>query len=166
MQPQPGHGPYTPPGYGPPAPAGPPPSFIPPPARWLLLGCGAIMLLGMVIGTVVTLVVQKATEGPEQTVQAFLAAAAAGDFEAAHGYFAEPLKVAQPYETFSSVAAANQHLFAVEETTFNSRSIDMSGAKLAGTVRLATGTELPASFDLVQENGEWRLVSYQIGSGG
>ena len=26
------------------------------------------------------------------------------------------------------------------------------------------GTEVPASFKLVKENGEWKLISYQIGS--
>jgi hypothetical protein len=164
MNGQPGHGSPAPTGYGSPAPLAPPPSPIPGWARWLALGCGALMLLGMVIGTVTFLVVQKATEGPEQTVQAFLAAAAAGDFETAHGYFAEPLKQVQPYEQFSAVASANQQLFAVEDTTFSNRSVDMAGAELSGTVTLAGGTVLPASFKLVRENGEWRLNSYQIGS--
>jgi hypothetical protein len=164
MNAHPGHGPHAPPGYGSPLPPGPPPSPIPSWARWVGLGCGALMLLGTVIGTVTFLVVQKATAGPEQVVQSFLAAAAAGDFQAAHGYFAEPLKQVQPYETFSTVAGQNRQLFAVEETTFNNRSVDLSGATLAGTVRLVGGTELPASFKLVKENGEWRLISYQIGS--
>ena len=165
MNAQPGYGQHAPPGYGSPAPPAPPPSFLPGWAKWLGLGCGALLLLGAVIGTVVTLVVQRATAGPEQTVQAFLAAAAAGDFQAAHAYFAEALKTAQPYEQFSSVAGANQQLFAVADTTFNNRSVDLAGAKLSGTVRLASGAEMPASFELVRENGEWRLVSYQIGSG-
>lgn len=164
MNAQPGLGPYAPPGLGPPAPVAPPPSFLPAWARGALLGCGALLLAGTVLGAIFFTVLQKATAGPEQTVQAFLAAAAAGDFATAHGYFAENLKQVQPFEQFSAVAGANRHLFAVEETTFNSRSVDLAGAKLAGSVTLADGTELPASFELVRDGSDWRLVSYQIGT--
>lgn len=170
MNAQPGYGSQVAPGYGSPVPPGPPPSPIPPVVRYLALGCGALLLLGMVGSIVFFLVVQKgvqmATAGPEQTVQGFLGAAAAGDFATAHGYFSEPLKAKQPFDQFAAVAAQNQALFAATDTTFNSRSIDMSGAKLSGSITLGDGTELPASFDLVQEGGEWRLIAYQIGSGG
>jgi hypothetical protein len=153
------------PSYAPPPPPAPPPSSLPAWVRWVGLGCGAFVLLGVVVGSVIFLVVRKATAGPEATIQAFLAAAGSGDFTAAHGYFAAPLKEVQPLEQFSSVAAANRHLFEVKETTFNNRSVDLNGAELSGTVTLATDTELPATFKLVKEGGEWRLISYQIGSG-
>jgi hypothetical protein len=152
------------PSYAPPPPPGPPPSFLPAWARWLGLGCGALLLLGTVVGSVIFLVVRKATAGPEQTVQAFLAAAGSGDFTTAHGYFSEPLKQQQPLEAFSSVAAANRNLFQVSDTTFNNRSVDMAGAELSGTVTLTGGTVLPATFRLVRENGQWRLNAYQLGN--
>ena len=57
------------------------------------------------------------------------------------------------------LAAAHQQLFQVQDTTFNSRSVDLSGAKLSGSVTLTGGTELPASFELVKESGQWRLTS-------
>jgi hypothetical protein len=164
MNGHPGYGPQSAPGYGPPPPPAPPPSPIPAVLRWIALGCGALLLMGAVVGTVIFFVVQKATAGPEEVVQSFLTAAAAGDFQTAHGYFAEPLKTVQPYEQFSSVAGQNQQLFAVTDTTFTSRSVDLAGAELSGTVDLANGTEMPASFKLVRENGQWRLISYQIGS--
>jgi hypothetical protein len=166
MNGQPGYPPQAPPGYGTPVPPGPPPSPIPGWARWLGLGCGAVMLLGAIGSVLMFFVLQKATAGPEQTIQAFLAAAAAGDFQTAHGYFSEPLKQKQPYEQFAAVAGANQALFAATDTTFNSRSVDLAGAKLSGTITLSGGTELPASFELVREGSEWRLFAYQIGSGG
>lgn len=149
--------------YAPPPPPAPPPSPIPVWARWLGLGCGALLLLGMVIGVVVFAVVGRATAGPEQTVQAFLAAAGSGDWEGAHEHFSEPLKQAQPLDQFQQIGAANQHLFQVQDTTFNSRSVDLAGASLEGTVTLTSGTSLPASFRLVKEGSDWRLISYQIG---
>jgi hypothetical protein len=152
------------PSYAPPPPPGPPPSSLPGWVKMIGIGCGALLLLGAVIGSVIFVVVHKATEGPEKVVQAFLTAAGSGDFDAAHEFFSEPLKQVQPLEQFSSVGKANQQLFQVKETTFNSRSVDMNGAELSGTVTLTSGTQLPASFKLVKENGQWRLNSYQIGN--
>ena len=153
------------PAYAPPAPPQPPPSPLPAWARFAGIGCGALLLLGAVIGTVVMAVVGRASAGPEQSVQAFLAAAGSGDWGAAHGHFAEGLKQAQPFEEFSAIGAANQHLFRVQDTTFNSRSVTPSEAQLSGSLTLLDGTELPASFKLVKEGGQWRLIEYQIGSG-
>ena len=153
------------PSYAPPPPPGPPPSFLPAWARWLGLGCGALLLLGAVVGSVVFVVVRKATAGPEQTVKAFLAAAGSGDFATAHGYFSAALKRKQPVEEFGQAVASHQQLFQVRETTFNSRSIDLAGAELSGSLTLTSGDELPASFTLIKEDGEWRLTSYQLGKG-
>jgi hypothetical protein len=155
----------TQPVYAPPPPPTPPPSPLPSWARFLGLGCGALLLLATLVGATVMAVVGRASAGPEQAVQAFLAAAGSGDWGAAHAHFSEPLKQVQPFEQFSSIAAANQHLFQVKETTFNNRSVNPAGAELSGSVTLLDGTELPASFKLVKEGGEWRLISYQLGSG-
>ncbi|HEV8631585.1 MAG TPA: hypothetical protein VGV61_14805 [Thermoanaerobaculia bacterium] len=153
------------PTYAPPPPPALPPSMLPNWLRVAGLGCGAVLLLGSVVGTVVYAVVHLATAGPDATIKAFLTAAGNGDYDAAHAYFAEPLKQVQPLATFRSVAAANRNLFQVQDTTFNNRSVDLTGAELSGTVTLTGGTQLPATFKLVRENGQWRLISYQIGSG-
>ena len=153
------------PSYAPPPPPGPPPSPLPPWVRWIGLGCGALLLLGAMAGSVIFLVVRKATAGPEETIQAFLTAAGSGDFDTAHGYFSTPLKQVQPLDQFSAKAAAHQQLFQVQETTFNNRSVDLNSAALSGTVTLTGGTDLPASFELIKEEGQWRLTSYQLGSG-
>ncbi|MGQ0735835.1 MAG: hypothetical protein ACT4QD_19550, partial [Acidobacteriota bacterium] len=55
-------------------------------------------------------------------------------------------------------------LFDVTDVSFTNRSVDTSGAELAGTVTLRVGTEMPASFKLVRENDVWKLISYNIGS--
>src|ERR1044072_2189856 len=116
------------PSYAPPPPPAPPPSVLPLWARWLGLGCGALLLLAAVAGTGFTVFLQKATPGPQQTTQAFLAAAGTGDFATAHSYFSERLKEVQPLEQFARQAEAHQQLFQVKDTTFNSRSVDLRGA--------------------------------------
>ena len=153
------------PSYAPPPPPAPPPSVLPAWARWIGLGCGAFLLLGAVAGSVFFLVLKKATAGPEETIQSFLTAAASGDYATAHGYFSDDLKKVQSLEVFTAQAEAHKELFQVQETTFNNRSVDLMRAELSGSVTLTGGAQLPASFKLVKENGQWRLTSYQLGSG-
>lgn len=132
--------------------------------KWGVLGCGClVVVIGVVVaGTFVF--VKQATSGPEEVIHAFLEATAAGDYATAHDYFSAPLKEAQSLEDFSAAAGANPMLFKVTDTTFTNRSVDMNGAELSGTATLEAGTDVPVSFKLVKENGEWKLISYQIGS--
>ena len=155
----------TQPSYAPPPPPAPPPSVLPAWARWLGLGCGALLLLGAVAGSVFFLMIKKATAGPEKTVQEFLAAAGRGDFADAYDHFSSDLKTVQSLEQFTAEAAAHQGFFQVRETTFNSRSVDLQRAELSGSVTLTDGVEKPASFKLMKEKGEWKLTSYQLGGG-
>ena len=134
--------------------------------RWILMGCGGLGVLLIVFVVVILLVVKQATAEPEKVVRTFLTEAAAGNLEAAHECFSAPLKEAQPFDQFAAGVNANRHLFNVADTSFTERSVDMQGAKLAGTVTLASGTEVPCSFELVRENETWKLISYNIGSGG
>jgi hypothetical protein len=133
--------------------------------RWVILGCGGLIALLLVFVVVIVLVVKQATAAPEEVVQTFLAEAGAGNLEAAHDCFSAPLKEAQPFDQFAAGVNANKHLFDVAETSFTERSVDLQGAKLAGTLTLGSGTEMPCSFKLVRENDTWKLISYNIGSG-
>jgi hypothetical protein len=134
----------------------------------ILGGCGCLLFgIGTlaVIGYFAYTGVMAATEAPETAVQQFLAAAGDGDAETAHSYFSAALKEVQPLEDFQMVLEQNPGLFVVVDTTFNERSRDMTKASFSGTVTLANGSELPASFVLVEEDGAWKLISYNIGSG-
>jgi len=132
--------------------------------KWVGIGCGGALLLVVVFVAVVFFVVRSLTAGPEQVTRDFLAAAASGDYARAHDHFSAPLKDAQPLEAFTAAVRANPSLFDVEDTTFSDRSIDLAGAKLAGTARLRAGTEVPVSFTLAREGDTWKLLSYHLGS--
>ena len=132
--------------------------------KWVALGCGGLIVLGVLAGAALFFVVRTMTAGPEQVARDFCSAAAAGDYARAHDYFSAPLKEKQPLDQFTAAARANASLFDIVDTTFTERSIDLAGAKLAGTVTLKAGTRLPASFTFVRENDDWRLIAYDIGA--
>jgi hypothetical protein len=132
--------------------------------KWLGIGCGGGLVLLAVFVAVLFFSVRTLTSGPEEVVQQFLARAAAGDYVGAHALFAVPLQEQQPLELFTATVKATPSLFAIADSSFNERSIDIAGAKLAGTVTLKAGTRVPASFGLVKENDSWRILSYHIGS--
>lgn len=132
--------------------------------KWLVLGCGTLLILAIAAGALFWMFLTKMTEGPEKAVKEFLAAAAAADYAAAHSYFSAPLKEEQPLEEFTSSARENAQYFDITHTSFSSRSIDTAGAELSGTVTLKDGSKLPATFKLVKENEQWKLLAYHIGS--
>jgi hypothetical protein len=134
--------------------------------RWVLIGCSGLLAIIILFVLALLLFVKQATKGPEEVVQTFLAEAASGRLEAAHECFSAPLKEVQPFEQFAAGVRANQHLFDVADTSFTERSVDLQGAKLAGTLTLASGTEVACSFQLARENDAWKLIAYNIGAGG
>lgn len=131
--------------------------------RWALR-IGVAVLVAAILGTVIFVVVLRMTAEPERVVRDFMAQAAAGDYAAAHAHFSAPLQQVQPLEAFSATVQANTMLFQVTDMSFNQRSVDQAGAELAGSVTLESGTELPATFSLVRERGNWKLIKYYIGS--
>ena len=130
----------------------------------IAIGCAGAAIVVALLAVILAVVVKKATAGPEAVVKEFLAAAAAGDYPRAHSYFSVPLKQVQPLAEFQAAATARSSFFQVKDTTFSQRSIDTSGAQLSGSVTLTSGTQVPASFKLVRENGAWKLIGYNIGS--
>lgn len=132
--------------------------------KWLFIGCGTAVVLICALVGFLWFGVTKATAGPEKSAREFLAATAARDYEAAYDYFSAPLKQEQSYEDFVGAARTNSSFFDVTHTSFSNRSIDLSGAELSGTVTLKSGSKVPATFKLIKENEQWKLLGYHIGS--
>lgn len=157
-----------------PPPAGGPPYGTPPPPqqpnrgwiKWVLIGCGVLVLLVIgfiaLVGGGIFYGIKKATAEPERVVKSFLASAASGDYQAAHDHFSSALKQEQPYEQFAEAAQANQRLFKVKDTTFSNRNMSGDEVKFSGSLELEDGSSVPASFSLIRENGQWKLISYNI----
>ena len=131
--------------------------------KWVLMGCGVLVLGGVGFFACVYIFVSEATEAPRQTAEAFLDHATSGDLEAAHDCFSVLLKEVQNLEEFSAIVEGNSELFSVEDTSFTNISMDMEGCEISGTATLSAGTKVPISFRLAEEGGTWKLLSYEIG---
>ena len=159
--------------YVPPSAGGPPYNAPPAPQqpnrgwiKWVLIGCGLLLLLFIgfiaLVGGGIFYGIRKATAEPERVVKSFLAAAASGDYQAAHNHFSAALKEEQPYEQFAQSAQANQRLFKASDTTFSNRNMSGDEVTLSGSLTLEDGSSTPASFSLVRENNTWKLNSYNM----
>lgn len=132
--------------------------------KWVGCGCGCLVLAIAAFVGFIFLIVRLATAAPEKVVTEFLAAAGAGNYEEAYEHFAAPLQAAQSRDDFRAAAQANAVFFKVRDTSFSERSLNGGRAKFSGTATLEAGTEVPASFELVRENDEWKLIAYRLGS--
>lgn len=132
--------------------------------KWVVIGCGGLILLAIAGGVGAFFMVTMLTAGPEQAARDFLAAAAAADYARAHDHFSVPLKESQPLEEFTAAVKATPSLFDIADLSFTERSIDTAGAKLSGTATLRAGTTVPVSFTFGKENDEWKLLGYTLGS--
>jgi hypothetical protein len=103
------------------------------------------------------------TSDPLEIVEVFLEAAGGGDLGRAHGHFSRALAEIQPYEELSSVARENLPLFQAREVRLQ-RGDGEAGPSFQGTLVLQGGQEVSASFAFVREEGEWRLIAYNISS--
>jgi hypothetical protein len=128
------------------------------------LGCGAALLAGaLLIGGFVA-IIMKATSGPAELARDFVAAAIEGDYERAHAHFSAPLKQQQPLPEFREMMSRGLGGFKLEDVSFTERAVSTSeGATIAGTITLDSGTKMPVRMRFVDENGEWKLISYNFG---
>lgn len=131
--------------------------------KWVLMGCGVLVLGGVGFFACVFTFVAGATEEPRMAAEEFLAHTTSGELEAAHDCFSAPLKEVQGFEEFAAIVEANTQLFSVEETNFNNVSVTTEGCELSGTATLTSGTKVPVSFRLAEEGDAWKLLSYEIG---
>jgi len=132
----------------------------------ILGGCGCLVFaIGalLVVGYFGFSKFQAAMEAPRATVDEFLSAAGTGDVETAHSYFSNALKEVHPLESFREEVERNPGLFQVVDSTFTEQSRDLAKATFIGTLTLESGSEVPARFVLIEEEGDWKLIEYKIG---
>ena len=113
---------------------------------------GLIVLVGFFTGDVV-----KATED-------YLALLKQGRVEEAYEASASGLREATSLDEFKQVVAAFPILARHTSFSIESRNIDNDTGNVSGELRDAAGHRTSVEFDLVKENGVWRVLSMHVKS--
>ena len=127
-------------------------------------GLGCLLLLGF-IGAIV-FVVFKLTGGPVKVVNQQLDALREGDREKAYSYCSTAFQQNTNFAAFSAFVDSNPIL--KNASAFSSANREISGgvAKLSGTLKGTDGASLPAQFQLVKENDQWKVLYINVSVSG
>lgn len=167
--PLPGHAP----GARPPRPAGPAVEAMPPAPRkgksvwfWVGIGCGGILLIGLLIGAGIGLMVYKGVQmfqAPAEAVKLHLADVKAGNLDAAHARLTAEYQAEVTKEELQAFAAKHPSFGQNADTTFNNRSMQNDTATFGGSLRASSGESEATTFNLVQQGGVWKISDIEVG---
>lgn len=135
--------------------------------KWIAACCGCLLLIGLLVGgglAAVALRVKASIDAYAVEAMEFFDAAEQGDIAGAYARFSRPLMEAQSLEEFSAGVEQNPDLFAAQDVSFTSIHADaMSGVTtLKGTVTSKSGKVRHCTFGWIEEDGQKRLMQYQI----
>lgn len=143
-----------------PPPAGPPGEPPPPPRRarltWVHLA--ALLLLFSIFAAEVYLGVVRPTDAAVAEVRAFLAATANGDLAAARARLTEPYRRQVTEARLAAMIAERPDFFGARGASFPNRKIKRDLCTLKGTLEGPSGTAIPCAFELLREEGSWRIA--------
>jgi hypothetical protein len=167
--PPPGHAPAV----RPPRPVGPAAAPAQAPARsgrsvwfWVGIGCGGLLLIGLLIGGGIGFVVYKGYrtfQAPTAEVKAHLADVKAGNLDAAYARLTPAYQSEVSKEEFQAFAGKHATFGQNADSTFSNIQIQNDTATLGGSLRGADGAAEDASFKLVQQGGAWRISDIEVG---
>jgi hypothetical protein len=132
------------------------------PLVWIAVGCcGCLVLVALIAAGAVSFAF-FATQEPVAAVRAQLAELRSGQTEAAYARLSEEFRSRLSPEEFESFVEHTPALRQATDSTFPSRSVDTSRAKISGVLTTPRGM-VEASYELVKEGGAWRIASLTVG---
>ena len=167
--PAPGHAPAV----RAPRPAGPVGAPPVAPARsgrsvwfWVGIGCGGLLLIGLLIGGGIGFMVYKgvrAVQAPHAEVKAHLADVKAGNLDAAYARLAPAYQTEVSKEEFQAFVAKHASFAQHADSTFSGVNITNDTATVAGSLAGTGGDLEDASFKLIHVGGAWKISDIEVG---
>ena len=133
---------------------------------WLAIGCGGLLLIGLLIGGGISFVVYKGYrtfQAPPAEVKAHLAEVKEGNLDAAYARLAPAYQSEVSKEEFQAFAAKHAAFAQNADSTFSNIQIQNEIATLGGSLRSVDGAAEDASFRLVQQGGAWKITDIEVG---
>ncbi len=136
------------------------------PIFWIVTGCCGCLLLGVMLLAGIFGAAFLGTQAPAKAVQTQLVEMRRGDLEAAYHRLSRDLQAQLPREEFERLVREHPGLRENKDATFWSRSVSNDRAKLSGILMSQSGDVEKATFELVKEDGEWRVSAIRVGDTG
>ncbi len=122
-------------------------------ALWKKIAIGSVLFIGGCVSFILL-----ATSGAVEAVESQLAALRAGDVDKAYSLTSKAFRQATSREQFAQFTSRYKVLSKNKEYSFTSRSVSGGVGKLEGTLTAQDGTVRPVRYQLVKEEGEWRVL--------
>ena len=128
---------------------------------WLKIVIGIFAGLGALIAGVAGLVFWL-TLGLVEPIERQLTALKAGDMKAAYEETSEAFRQATPIDAFTTFVDSYPILKDAASHSFPSRSFENNQGTVTGTLTSPTGGVTPATYELVKENGAWKIIHIKL----
>ncbi len=134
------------------------------------IGCwiaGCLTLIVVFVLFVVGLVAIGfvATSGPVKVVEEQLVCLRRGDLEGAYLLTSLGFRKATNLEAFKSFVMRNSTLAQNKKASFSNREIKNDMGILQGTLTASDGAQAPVQYQLVKENGAWKILYIEFAGG-
>jgi hypothetical protein len=148
---------------------------MPPPAArsgrgplfWITVGCGGCLTMVVLFVALIAGGAYFMTKGPVDAIQAQLAEMRQGDLDEAYGRLSEAYRARVSRREFERMVKEQVTLRDNAEGRFlfpsGSVKVENDRARVSGTLLAASGEREKAEYELLREDGEWRIAAIRIG---
>jgi hypothetical protein len=137
------------------------------PMFWILMGCCGCLLLSAMGGGGFFASIYFATQPPVEAVRAMLNDLKSGQTDAAYERLSQGYRSRLSREEFEFFVNLHPGLKDNKDSTFMKRSRENNRTKLdSGVLTSNSGLPEVVTFELVQEDGKWKIDDMRFGEGG
>lgn len=132
-------------------------------AKRYLLGIVAMFLPPMIFFTaVVVSVALLFTDGLSDTIKQQLTAIREGHYKAAYEFTSKGFRNETSFETFEQFVENYPIMKHNAGISINERQVDQNDGYIQGVIYSKEGGELPIEYQLIYEDGHWRIVGFRV----
>lgn len=137
--------------------------------KWWLIGIVIVLFLCLIAGGIAALFgfgvfsFYSSVSAPVGPIKDQLKALNNNDFKTAYDYCSNEFKNETSYDDLVGIAKGNPQIFKSKSSSFNEVNIKNGVATVSGTITGKDGTVTPMVYQLVKENGVWKILNFRKG---
>lgn len=135
--------------------------------KWWIIGIVIVLFLCLIAGGIAALFgfgafsFYSSVSAPVGPIKDQLKAINNSDFEAAYDYCSNEFKKETSYDNLVVIIKGNPQVFKSKSSSFNEVDIKNGVATVSGTITGKDGTVTPMVYQLVKENGRWKILNFK-----